>query len=477
LPPGVRQGDRVDIEVLVPPQSETTSLQGGWLMPTRLTETAVLDGRVHTGHEYVLAQGHVLVDAQLQGSDDPVAWRRGRVLGGGVVLKSRPLGLGVRSEHQSVRNATLISTAVNRRLSIFDRANIKRGVAKPIRDSYIELEIHPRYRHNLWRYVRVVGDVVVRESPQMRVERLASLERQLAEPATASRAAIALEAIGVDGIEILKAAMASENLEIRFYAAEALAYLDQPEAAPVLADLARREPAFRWHAITALGSMDELDGFDQLADLLHAESAETRYGAFRAMKERNPHDPLVKGETLNKSYQFHVLYTSGPPLVHVARTRSAEIVQFGEDIRLRTPLALATDSHLTIKSVGDDQVRISRFAPGEEDQQVVCSPRLADVIRQLGAVGAEYADVVSLLQKARQEGFLDVRLKVEALPRSGRTYEREASSGADTATGVEVASPLPSLFTLWEYEEAPQREAEPAESESAEEDAPAEQPW
>ncbi|MCA9268726.1 MAG: flagellar basal body P-ring protein FlgI, partial [Planctomycetales bacterium] len=100
LPPGVRQGDRVDIEVLVPPQSETTSLQGGWLMPTRLTETAVLDGRVHTGHEYVLAQGHVLVDAQLQGSDDPVAWRRGRVLGGGVVLKSRPLGLGVRSEHQ-----------------------------------------------------------------------------------------------------------------------------------------------------------------------------------------------------------------------------------------------------------------------------------------------------------------------------------------------------------------------------------------
>ncbi len=44
LPPGVQKGDKFDLEVQVPSRSETTSLRGGWLMETRLTEMAVLGG-------------------------------------------------------------------------------------------------------------------------------------------------------------------------------------------------------------------------------------------------------------------------------------------------------------------------------------------------------------------------------------------------------------------------------------------------
>ena len=121
-------------------------------MPTRLTEMAVLEGRLQTGHDRAIAQGHLLTDAVIEGSEDPVAMRRGRILGGGVALQSRPLGLAVRSDHKSVRKSSIIADAVNKRFSIFDAANIKRGVATPKDDSYIELAIYPRYQDNCARH-------------------------------------------------------------------------------------------------------------------------------------------------------------------------------------------------------------------------------------------------------------------------------------------------------------------------------------
>ena len=98
LPPGIQKGDRVDVQVRVPPRGNSTSLRGGWLMETRLLEYARLPNRVASGHLIGLAKGDILIDALFQGDDDPVMLRRGRVLEGGVVAKSRNLGLVVRDE-------------------------------------------------------------------------------------------------------------------------------------------------------------------------------------------------------------------------------------------------------------------------------------------------------------------------------------------------------------------------------------------
>ncbi|HMP05306.1 MAG TPA: flagellar basal body P-ring protein FlgI, partial [Lacipirellulaceae bacterium] len=49
LRPGIQAGDRFDVEVRVPSRSETTSLRGGWLLSTRLTEMAMLGENVRTG--------------------------------------------------------------------------------------------------------------------------------------------------------------------------------------------------------------------------------------------------------------------------------------------------------------------------------------------------------------------------------------------------------------------------------------------
>ena len=92
-----------------------------------------------------------------------------------------------------------------------------------------------------------------------------------------------LEAIGSEGAETLLKGIQSNDPEVRFYSAEALAYLDRREAAEPLGQIAREQPAFRVFALTALSAMQDFSAYEQLRDLLSLPSAETRYGAFRSL--------------------------------------------------------------------------------------------------------------------------------------------------------------------------------------------------
>jgi len=449
LPPGVQKGDRIDVEVRVPSRSETKSLDNGWLMETRLREVAILDNSLRTGRVEAIAEGPVTLDAVFAGSEDKVRVVRGRVLGGGVSATSRSLGLAVRTENHSIKTATLIGAAINARFHHFEHG-AKRGVATPKRDNFIELEIHPRYKHNLARYMRVIGNIAVGESPADRVARLELLELKLLEPATAASAALQLEAIGKEAVRVLQQALQSQDPEVRFYAAEALAYLDDPAAAEPLGQTAGEEPAFRWHAIAALSAMDHVTAHDELSRLLHGTSAETRYAAFVALRSRNAMDPLVRGETLGGLFNLHVIDTSGPPMIHLSRSRRAEVVIFGQQMQLRPPAFLYAGQQIMLKGDGPNRIRVMRFAAREEDRELTCSPQLEDVIQRIVELGGTYADVVQFLQEAKAKDYVDARVVVDALPAWGREYRRDASEDAteeaSDAADRRVASPLPGLF-------------------------------
>jgi HEAT repeat protein len=176
-----------------------------------------------------------------------------------------------------------IAAAINRRFYTHVDGR-KQGVATPKTEEFIELALHERYKDNVARYMRVARNVAVDESAQELQDRLQLLEHQLADPLTAANAAIRLEAIGGDqAVEILDRALETNDAEVRFYAAEALAYLDETSAVDTLAMVAREEPAFRVNALAALSAMDDVMAYDALRELLSVQSAETRYGAFRAL--------------------------------------------------------------------------------------------------------------------------------------------------------------------------------------------------
>ncbi len=457
LRPGIQEGDRFDVEVRVPSQSETTSLRDGWLLSTRLTEMAVLGQQIREGHLMGVAEGAVLVDPSADPKASAALATRGRILGGGVALKSRPLGLVIEDEHQSARISQEIAKSIGRRFHTFVNGR-KQGVATPKTGEFIDLLIHSRYEHNVGRYVQVVRSIAIDESTVVLQDRLLFLEQQLGDALTAANAALRLEAIGNDEAKgILKQGAKSADPEVRFYAAEALAYLDETAAVEVLADIARNEPAFRVNALAALSAMDDVMAYDALRSLLEVRSAETRYGAFRALWAMNEHDPFLRDEDLGNQFHYHVLDLSGLEMIHVTRSHRPEIVLFGKDQQFQLPLVLDAGKSILVNGRVGGKITVSRFTTSAEPEQREVSPRVDDVIRAIVALGGTYPDVVQALQQAKVDGSLPGRFEVDALPEPGRRFDRSvkqaaAEDGEPTDTTgeqdaqFEIATPLPDLF-------------------------------
>ncbi len=390
-----------------------------------MREWAVLGGRLREGEDLALVQGTVLVDLFTDPQEEASQLRRGMILGGGVALKSRSLGLLLKPDQKDVRTSAQMGTAINKRFHLTQRG-IKSGVAKPKNDGYVALELHPRYKDNLDRYLRVVQSIALRETEVERQVRLRLLERQLLDPLTAASAAIRLEAIGRDASEVLQKGLASEDPEVRFYAAEALGYLDDEAAAQPLRIAAETEAAWRAQALAALSAMDQPAAREQLVRLLSGASAETRYGAFRALRAMDPNDPVIRGEVLEGRFQLHLIRGEGTPLIHIARTSRPEIVLFGSRQPLRQPLILDAGRYIRINAQEDGPVTVSSFAPGHEDQRLEVAPYVEDVLRAVVQVGGTYPDVVQALWQAKSSRSLDCRLAIDAIP--GRPHGYQPSS-------------------------------------------------
>jgi hypothetical protein len=428
LPPGVRKGDRFDMYVEVPPDNDTTSLDGGWLMETRLAEMAVLGNKVRDGHVLGIAEGPLLVDPVSQGTLDSVAKLRARVPGGGVSLTDRSIGLILGPEHRSVALSKRIGDSINKRFHAVIKGT-KRGVATPKTDRFIDLEVPSVYKNNLARFVRVVRCVAVVEPPAGRHARLELLARQLADPVTAPAAALRLEALGKEAVPTLREALDAKDAEVRFAAAEALAYLGESLAAEQLAEAAATMRSARPAALAALSVIDDANGLDALQRLLTSTSAETRYGAFRALWRMDPSAPLIRGERLGDACSLHVLDVEGPPLIHATRSMRPEIVLFGAAHPLADGLRAEAGSAIVVV-VEEGTATVSRFLPGEPDEHQETPARVEAVVRAIVELGGSYPDAIQFLQHASSARCLDSRLAFDALPNEddGRmTVHEEAS--------------------------------------------------
>jgi len=440
LPPGCRKGDRFDVFVDVPPNHDTTSLAGGWVMETRLVEMAVIGNMIRDGHELGIAKGPLLVDPVSNGTLDSKARLRARLPGGGVALTDRELGLVIAPEHRSFAMSKRLGDWINRRFHTVIRGS-KRGVATPKTDRYIQLEVPPIYRQNLARYVRVVQAVAVIEPPEGRHARLQLLTRQLADPVTAPAAAVRLEAIGKDAIPLLRKGLESKDDEVRFAAAEALAYLGESVAASHLAEAATNLRGVRTAALTALGGLDDANGIDALQGLLASPSAETRYGAFRALRRIDPGMPLVKGERLGDACGLHVLDVGGPTLVHATRSQRPEIVLFGTSHPIARGLR-AEAGRAIVVVVDGPQATVSRFEPGVSDREITVPADVAAVIRGIVEIGGGYPDAIQFLQQAAAGRFLTSRLAFDAMATGydGRPTPSEERAARDVEQPATTAA-------------------------------------
>jgi flagellar basal body P-ring protein FlgI len=459
VPPVVQHGDRFDIEVVLPDGSNATSLAGGWLMEADLAERAIVPGREPAkGHILAKCQGPILLSmGEGDKSSLPSLMKRGKVLGGavfvgGLLKEDRKLGLYLRNDLRSARQAKRIADRIGMRF----HHHVK-GIKKPLTnaktDQHIELEIHPRYKDNYIRYLQVIRRITMNESPVDQRRRVERLRKQLLDPQTASLASTELEAIGKETIPILKEGLQSPSDEVRFYAADALAYLEDSSGVDVLVKMAREEEAFRVFALASLANLEGIAN-EYLRELMNESSAETRYGAFHALHSLDKNDSFLAKERIGEQFNLYVLRTKGEPMVHLTKHRVPEVVLFGADQRLQPPFALSAGRHILVSAAaGSEVVTVSRFEAGKPDRKKSVSLRLADVLRAIGELGASYPDAAQLLTQAERTSNLQGRLKFDALPQAGRIYHRPAGNeglalgkSRKSSTKIGKESMSPNLF-------------------------------
>ena len=457
LPPMIRKGEAFDVEVRVPDGDTTTSLNGGWLLETELSESAIVPGQgVMKGHILAKAKGPIMVTSGEGKSDNTGLKRRGKILGGGASKKDRDLRIQLRSDFRSVRQSKRIADKIGQRFFAYNESGLREPLAKALTDQTIELKVLARYKDNYPRYREVIRNIAFRETPVARHVRMEKLKVQLLDPDKTETAALQLEAIGNDAIPILKTGLKHPDLEVRFNSAVALAYLGQSEAVQVLGEVAIQERAFRVYALAALSTVDDGETHLLLRKLTNAQtdndgkttdSAELRYGAFRALWTLDKRDPYLNGETMKdpkvdrELFALHTLPTVGEPIIHLTQHRRSEIVLFGDDQRFRTPMAVRAGNHILVTAQpGTDRIVISRYQAGQPDKRKEVSTRVAEVIRTAVEFGASYPDVAQLLLQAAKQQNLTGHIEIDALPQGGREYVRKADSAKSNGKKVRVGN-------------------------------------
>lgn len=479
LPPLADKGDRFDVEVRAVPGDDVKSLNGGWLMEMDLSEQALVPGQgLLEGHILAKAIGPVLVSVTESGEDARSALlQRGRVLGGGVSLEDRTMALYLRNDFRSVRNAKRIADQIGARFYAYNRYGSREPLAEAKTDQKIELKLLPLYKDNYPRYLQVVRSIAFSESDVARRVRMQRLREELAEPDTSERAALQLEAIGKDAVPILKTGLRNAFLEVRFHSATALAYLNDTEGLPALAEAAKTEPAFRVFSFAALSTLDDGENMLMLQKLMDQDSAETRYGAFRAMSTLNSEEGFIRGEKINDEFMLHELTTQGPPMIHLTTWRTAEVVLFGEGQEFRPPVAVRAGPHILVTATGgSDHVTVSRYQVGKPERREIVPLKIADVIRSVARLGASYPDIAQMLVQAERQESLATVVEIDALPKAGRTYHRPTEAqvaGRRDKTRVGSAQMIPNLYSSFseDGDTESSKSEKSSRSSSSEEDA------
>lgn len=429
VPAGAKRGDTIDLRIDSPAGSNTSNLHGGWLLDTRMRMEQVIQGRVRKGDVLAMGMGPILTRATFQGSADERMKTQGLVLAGGTVQKTRNMGLVLRPEYQHVKVSSDIAAAINRRFFFFD-GTTRRGVAKPVEDDYIELELHPRYEGSLGRYVAVVRAIGINERKANSQTRLQELADLLSDPATSADAALQLEALGESAIPTLTAGLRNDNPELRFYAAEALAYLDRAEAIEPLEDAIANESAFRYPALNALRGLAHPEVIDALTRLFNRPSIETRYGSFVALRKRDDSAMALAAEQLGQTLRYYQIESVAPSAIVVSTRDEPEIVVFGRPSPIQISGAILGPNALIVKPDPTDQgrIRVSRFQVGKEDRRAVMPATIRGLIDGILAVGGDYADIVEVLREAKSKQHIDDQLAIDPLPKALRTYYRDEES-------------------------------------------------
>ena len=416
-------------------------------MPCFLREYTFLaeGGGMKEGREMGICSGPIMIRG---GDDDPSGLVIGIIPNGGKYTgMNRDLGIRLREDYKGAKMTIRVADRIGMRFAGYDHG-IKKPLAKAKTDQSIELIVADRYRENYYRYLQVIRHIRLATETsvdhQLRMQELASA---LVRGDSSEQAALELEAIGNESIPILKDGLEANELEARFRAAEALAYLNDASGVAILKEVADKEPAFRAYALAALSTLTDGDAIIALRELLHHKEIEVRYGAFRALSIASPGDAEVMTKKLETGFAVHQINSPGEPVIHVSRRRNAEVVFFGTNQKFSAPLFMRAGHDVLITcDENGDKVKLLMIAPGQPTRELYSSMKVTDVIQAAVELGVEYPAIVEMLEQAQKQRNLDGMLAFDQIPQGGRVFQRPEDAEGPATEMVGSSGMLPNLF-------------------------------
>lgn len=410
LTPGIAAGERFDLEVRALPNTQTTSLEGGFLLACDLTRVAT--GRTGTVRTEPLAvgRGSIFVSPFLTEEDEEgerrqtVDPRFGRILAGGRALKTRHFRLVLLVP--SVRTADQVVRLVNARFP---------GAAKGAEDpARIDLAVPRLYRDDKTQFLDLVGAIYLRESPAARDGRIAMLAKALAAGKDMDAVSLCLEGFGRSVVPQLRELADHPDAAVRFYAGRGLAHLQDAQAVHILSPIVKDDDSeFQEQAVRALGKIREGLGLGVLARAVDARSARVRVAAWRAIQGLMP-DEFVK-RVFRDQFVLSVVPTRGKPFVYVSRFDRQQLAVFG-DVRVRPPV-LSETRRVTATAVAGSERLALVSRRGGKDRRVDVPLDLASITEGMvlpvesedgeeAGLGLGYSDVVGLVHELERAGAL-----------------------------------------------------------------------
>ena len=134
-------------------------------------------------------------------------------------------------------------------------------------------------------------------------------------------------------------------------------------------------------------------------------------------------------------------------MVHFSRSKRPEITLFGHEQTIGDEF-LFVETGMTVRAVGNGKIQITSYNSDGESRKT-CSNTLSDLVQTLAALGFDYGDQMKVFRTAKQQGQLDSRLVVNAVPRIRNDLQPDPANFADHQLETSdrfSTDPLPELF-------------------------------
>ncbi len=372
IPPGAPEGWRFDVRVNAISRTGTRSLVGGILYPFPLY-MATGEGVPPTSgaRAWAVADGSVFVNPFLDPNRpaDRSRMREGRLIGGGRVLRSRPIRLLLREPDYARCN--LIQQRINQRFGQPEK------VANAKNPATIDLTVPPRYRHEYARFLQLVLHLPLQVAPGRWEARAREMVEELSEPgADHDGLALVLEAMGPQVIDTVRTQYASKNPAAAFYAARTGLRLRDDLAAEVLIRFARTTNSpYQVPAIEELGGHSWIaKSITPLRELVGARSRLVRIAAYEALSKLSDSATILR-TSVGTEFDLDAVRSRRSYVIYATQNLVRRIVLFGRDMTVARDVFFdMPDGSLTMV---DKEVAIG------EDGQVVPDPSKLSPLKRM----------------------------------------------------------------------------------------------